>query len=181
MSDVWNQPEREHVERRVHSMRRWRLAISVGALILGLVLVAAGNVLVGVVIGGLAAARLVMFSRFPVSGRRGWPNRLQAPERVWLRARARDEFVVASQVLGCRADELHAQFRGGRSIAKVAAERSIDAVQISAAIAADIRTKALDAERDGTLSHDAAQRVHNVAPGFADRLVHAHRGDFRRA
>jgi hypothetical protein len=49
-------------------MRRWRIAISTVAVVLGLVLVLTDHVLVGVVIGGLAAARLVMIARFS-SGR----------------------------------------------------------------------------------------------------------------
>jgi hypothetical protein len=57
-------------QQRTRSMRRWRLTISSVALALGLVLVATGHLLVGVVIGGLAAARLVMFARFSVGRRR---------------------------------------------------------------------------------------------------------------
>jgi hypothetical protein len=55
---------------RARSMRRWRLVISSVALALGVVLLATGHLLVGLVIGGLAAARLVMFARFPIPGPR---------------------------------------------------------------------------------------------------------------
>jgi hypothetical protein len=179
VSDVWNQHERERVESRMRSMRKWRLAISVGTLTLGVVLVVAGNVLVGVLVGGLAIARLVMFSRFPVPGTRGQMNGFDAPERLWLRSHAGNELVIAAGVIGCRVDDLRDQFQRGRSIADVAAERSIDLRQVTAAIAADITARASDAERDGSLSHAAARHVHGVAPRFADRLVHGHRGDLR--
>ena len=51
-------------------MRRWRIAISTAAVVLGVVLLATGHLLVGGVIAGLAAARLVMFARFPIPGPR---------------------------------------------------------------------------------------------------------------
>jgi hypothetical protein len=163
---------------RFRSMRRWRLAISAGAVVLGTVLVLTGNVVVGLVIGGLAVARLVMFSRFPVAGMRGRPN-MSASDRQWFRARAREEFVVASGAIGCSIGELRDQFQGGRSIADVAAERSVDVNLVTAAIAADLTTKAIDAEQTGSISHDTVQRIHTVAPRFADRLVHRHGGNAR--
>src|SRR5581483_4943649 len=132
---------------------------------LGIVLVVVGNVIVGLVIGGLAAARLVMFSRF--APERHARTRMHAEDRTWLRARARDELVVAARALGCRGEELREHFRSGRSIAEVATERSVDLAEVTSAIAADLRAKATDAERAGTLSHDGAQRVNDLAPRFA--------------
>jgi hypothetical protein len=160
------------VGRRIRSMRRWRLAIGSAAVILGLVLVLTGHVLVGVVIGGLAAARLVMFSRF-TGGRRG-PG-ISGSDREWLRAQVPDEFVVAAQAIGCPTDELRAQWERGRSIAEVATQHSVGLNKVTAAITADLTERAHEAERAGTLSGDAARRVDALAPRFADRIVHRHR------
>jgi hypothetical protein len=162
------------IGRRVHSMRRWRLAISIAAVVLGLVLVLTGHVLVGVVIGGLAAARLVMFSRFGGRRWRGTPG-MSASDREWFRTQVRDEFLVASQAIGCPAGDLRDQWQQGRSIAEVATQRSADVGEVTAAIAADVTAKALDAERAGAVTHETAQRVEALAPRFAERLVHRHR------
>jgi hypothetical protein len=163
--------QRREVGDRLRSMRRWRLVISVVAVALGVVLVLIGNVVVGLVIGGLAAARLVLFSRFPVGAVRGRPN-MSASDRQWFRDRAREEFFVAAGVIGCSVGELRDEFQGGRSIADVAAERSVDVHQVTAAIAADLTTKALAALGTGAISQDTVTRIHVVAPRFADRLVH---------
>src|SRR5689334_19964178 len=97
------------LENRVRSMRRWRVAISTVGLVLGVVLVASGNTLAGVIIGGLAAARLVMFSR-PAFRHQGGRMRISARDRDWLREHARDEVLVAAQVVGCSARELWNHF-----------------------------------------------------------------------
>jgi hypothetical protein len=169
--------QRTALEKRVRSMRRWRLAISSAGLVLGVVLVLTGKTLVGVIIGGLAAARLVMFARFAFS-HRGRPRRLNADERDWLRTQARNEFLVAAQVVGCPARELRHHFAQGKSIADIATERSVALPNVIAAIAADLAAKARDASAMGTLSENDAQRIRDLAPRIADRLVHGHRGDF---
>ncbi|MFI5046151.1 MAG: hypothetical protein ACHQIG_03730 [Acidimicrobiia bacterium] len=183
MNDSWDdQSDRTAgFEGRMRSMRRWRLAISVGSLVLGLVLVTTGNVLIGAIIGTLAVARLVMFSRFPVPVR-GARRRtdLDASDRQWLRAQARDEFLVASRVIGCPISDLRDQLQQGRSLADVASARSVDVERLTEAITADIATKAVDAEHTGALSHAAAQRVQSLAPRFAGRLVHDTRGGIDR-
>ena len=172
--------QRPAFDDRVRTMRRWRIAISAVAVVLGLVLVLSGNVLVGVAIGGLALARLVMFNRLFAGTGRGRSN-VGAEDRQWFRDHARDEFLVASEVIGCGPGELREQFRQGRSIADVATARSVDVQRVTAAITDDLTARALDAERTGGMSHDDAQRVHALAPQFADRLVHRHGGDTPRA
>jgi len=169
--------QRTALEKRVRSMRRWRLAISSAGLVLGVVLVLTGKTLVGVIIGGLAAARLVMFARFAFS-HRGRPRGINADERDWLRRQARDEFLVAAQVVGCPARELRQHFAQGKSIADVATELSVALAKVTAAIAADLAAKARDASTMGTLSDNDAQRIQDLAPRVADRLVHGRRGDF---
>jgi hypothetical protein len=166
-------------EDRMRKMRRWRLVISAGGLVLGVILVAAGNTLVGVIIGGLAIARLVMFTRFSVPAR-GARAGMTTQDRQWLRAHAGEEFLVAARVLGCQGGELRDQFQQGRSIADVAAQRSIALDQVTTAIADDLAAKARDAEARGTLSAGDAQRIAQLAPRFADRIVRGHRGDFGR-
>lgn len=163
------------VEGRMRSMRRWRVAISVGTLVVATVLLLSGNVLIGVLIGGLAIARLVMFSRFPVV-RRGARPTLDGNTRGWLRAQARDEVLVASGVMGCAPGEVRQQLQHRKSIAEIAAARGIAVEQVSAAIAADLTTKATAAEQAGTLTPDAAAGVRAQAPRFADGLIHRRRG-----
>jgi hypothetical protein len=167
-------------EDRWRSMHRWRLAINIAGLVLGGVLVAAGNLLVGVVIGGLAAARLLMFTRFSYRARGGRAIPTMQ-DRQWLRAHAREEFLVAAGVIGCPGGELRDQFRQGRSIADVAAQRSVTLDRVTTAIADDLAAKASAAETDGGLSADDARRIRDLAPRFADRMVHGRRGDFGRA
>jgi hypothetical protein len=180
------QPEtdqRTAFEKRMRSMRRWRMAIAVGGLVLGVVLVATGNVLIGVIVGGLAVARLVMFSRFPVGGGRGRGGRASGnpSDRQWLRAQARDEFLVAARVIGCSPQELQNAFQQGKSVAEFAAERSVPVENVTTAVAADLDLKARNAAATGTMSETDAQRMHERAPQFAQRMVYGHRGDFGRA
>jgi len=167
-------------EDRFRSMRRWRLAINSAGLALGVILVATGHTLVGLVIGGLAAARLVMFTRFSFAGG-GARTSMTTQNRGWLRAHARDEFVVAAGVIGCSTAELRERFQQGQSIADVAAERSVAVEQITTAISADLAAKARQEEATGTLSADDARRIGQASPRFAARIVHGHRGDFRGA
>ncbi len=180
------QPEsdqRNQFETKMRSMRRWRMAIAVGGLVLGVVLVAMGNVLIGVIVGGLAVARLVMFSRLPVGGRGGRGGRAPGnpSDRQWLRAQARDEFLVAAQVIGCSPQELRNAFQQGRSVAEFASERSVSVENVTTAVAADLDLKARNAAAAGTMSQSDAQRIHERAPQFAQRMVYGHRGDFGRS
>ena len=178
MSTGWDDEfgQRTAFESRVRSMRRRRLAISTAAVVLGVVLVATGHTLVGVIISGLSAARLVILTRFPFPDGRARRS-MNAPGREWLRAQARDEFLVAAQVIGCPGVELRDHFQQGKSIADVATERSVAVEQVTTAIAADLTAKARGAADTGTLSHDDAHRIHELAPRFANRLVHGHPGD----
>jgi len=166
-------------EDRMRSMRRWRLAINSAGLALGVILVATGHTLVGLVIGGLAAARLVMFTRFSYPDR-GAPTGMTTQNRGWLRAQARDEVLVAAGAIGCPPAEMRERLQQGRSIADVSAERSVSLEQVTTAITADLAAKARAAEATGALSHDDAARVQKLAPRFADRFVHRQRGDFQR-
>jgi DNA-binding CsgD family transcriptional regulator len=164
----------------MRSMRRWRLVISAGGLVLGIVLVAMGNVLVGVIVGGLAVARLVMFSRMPAR-HQGGRTRVDPSGGGWVRAQARDEVLVAAQVVGCTGRELWARFEQGKSIAEIAAERSIAVESITNAVAADLELRARNAAAAGTLSQDDAQRIHEDAPRFAQRLIYVHRDELARS
>jgi len=157
---------------RMRSMRRWRLVIGIGSLVLGLVLFATGHVLIGVLVAGLAAARLVMLSRLPM-------GRHQGPAtpalRGWLRAQVPDEMRVAAGVIGCGADELRDHVRRGGSIAELAAERSVDPQRVIAAIEADLGTRAQGAVGTGVLPAQDTKRVASVAPRVASRIVHGRR------
>lgn len=172
--------ERTGFETRMRSMRRWRMAIAAGGLVLGVVLVAMGNVLIGVIVGGLAVARLVMFSRFSTGRRRGGRTRVNPSDRGWLRAQARDEFLVAAQVIGCPPRELRDAFQQGKSVAEIASERSVPVENVTTAVAADLDLRARNAAAAGTMSQSDAQRIHELAPQFAQRMVYGHRGEFGR-
>jgi hypothetical protein len=142
-----------------------------------------GSVLIGVIVGGLAVARLVMFSRFPTGRRGGGGGRGRAnpSDREWLRAQARDELLVAAQVIGCAPRELRDRFQQGTSVADIATERSVPVENVTTAVAADLDLKARNAAAAGTMSESDAQRIHELAPQFAQRMVYGHRGDFGRA
>ena len=163
---------RAELGNRMRSMRRWRLVIGIGSVVLGLVLLATGHVLIGGLVAGLAAARLVMLSRMPM-------GRHQGPAtpalRGWLRAQVPDEMRVAAGVIGCGADELRDHVRRGGSIAELAAERSVDPQQVIAAIEADLVTRAQGAVGTGVLPAQDATRVASVAPRVASRIVHGRR------
>ncbi len=181
------QPEtdqRTAFEQRMRSMRRWRMAIAAGGLVLGVVLVVTGNAVIGVIVAGLAIARLVMFSRF-TTGRRGGGGRGRAhvnpSDRNWLREQARDEFLVAAQVIGCAPRELRDAFQHGKSVAEFATERSVPVENVTTAVAADLDLRARNAAAAGTMSPSDAQRIHELAPQFAQRMVNGHRGEFGRA
>ncbi len=159
------------------SLRVLRWLITVVVLTLGGVLVARGHLLVGPLICGLAALRIVSMLLF-ARRRRTFGKRWSSdPVRPLLRGLIRREFAVAAGTIGLDPAELRRDFAGGRSIAEVSATAGIVLDTVVRAIVADA-TARLDRDlADGTASPDAVAQAKARLPQWAARLAHYTRDD----
>ena len=159
---------------------RWvmvTLGLSAGAL-----LVATGNPVVGLVIGGLALVRLVFLISME-RRRRRFRDRVR-PGRAGgdypvLRSLARGQFEVAAGAIGTSASDVRIEFANGHSIAEVATAHGVPVESVVAAVVADAAAKLDRAVADGTTTRFAADRFAARLPQWATRLVNGHRSDLR--
>ncbi len=156
------------------------LMLSFG-FILGAVLIASGATLIGVLIVGFAAVRLVFFLRLHRRRDQALAHATAtAPTRRVLRPYARSGFVAAAATVGVSPAELRTGFDSGSSISELAAAHGVEQ---GAVVEAVVRSVSLDldaAASTGALSTDQAAQAKEVLPGWAARLVVAHKGDFQR-
>jgi hypothetical protein len=160
---------------------RW-VMVSLG-LVAGALLLANGNILVGVVIGGLACVRLVFLLSLEHERRRLRRTRDGdgdgARSYPVLRQLARGQFEVAAGAIGTSPSDLRVEFANGRSIAEIATAHGVPVDTVVAAVIADASAKLDRAVADGRTTPNAAARFKGRLPQWATRLVNGHRGDFR--
>jgi hypothetical protein len=172
------------------SYRTFRWVMTALGLAAAALLLANGNTLVGLVIGGLATVRLVFllalerrrrqFRTATEGGRDGGGGAGPAAgDYPVLRSLARGQFEVAAGAIGTSPAEVRIEFANGHSIAEVAATRGVPVDSVVAAVIADASAKLDRAVADGRTSRFAADRFKSRLPQWATRLVNGHRGDFR--
>ena len=156
---------------------RWVMAgLGIGA---GALLLAAGNTLVGVVIGGLALVRLVFLVSLERQRRHGQRHATGDGSYPVLRQLARGQFEVAAGVIGTSSSDVRVEFANGRSIAEIATAHGVPVETVIAAVVADASATLDRAVTDGRTTRIAAERFKGRLPQWATRLVNRHRDDFR--
>src|SRR5207248_945357 len=168
----------------VSSLRTFRWAMVALGLGAGAVLLATGNTVVGVVVGGLALVRLLFL--LSIERRMHQLHAVRAAPRQdpsatvgaypLLRSLARGQFEVAAGAIGISPCDVRVEFARGRSIAEIAAAHAVPVERVVAAVVADASAKLDLAVADGQTTRGAAERFKTRLPRWANRLVHRHRG-----
>jgi hypothetical protein len=150
-----------------NSVRTIRWALVAFGMALGIVLVATGATLIGVILlvmAGLRVAMLLTMRRVPVmpAGRR--PGEL-------LGRLARNEMDVAATAIGIAPDDLRRAVDDGRTISAVAADAGISSRQVVDAVVRDATAKVDHAVEAGNVAPNRARMVRNRLPHWAERFV----------
>lgn len=165
-------------------MRTLRWVLVGFGLVAGVLLLATGHLLIGVVIGGFAVLRLVLLlgmqrrhRQFRATGGAARTGDLPPV----LRTLARGQFEVAAGAIGVPSSELRIEFAKGRSIAEVASAQGVPVETVVAAVVADASAKVDRAVAEGQTPARAAVRIKHRLPHWATRMVNGHRGEFAGA
>ena len=158
------------------SMRTmWYLFFGVG-LVGGVILLAAGQTLIGGLLVAMAAVRIVLL----VSMHRGMrPSSAQAPGvdgrrgggRPMLQRLASMELDVAATAIGVAPGVLRHAVDDGRSIAALAADAGVPTDRVVDAVMRDANTKVDRAVADGRIAPDRASMLRSRLPNWAEQLV----------
>jgi hypothetical protein len=100
--------------------------------------------------------------------------------RELLRGLARSEFRVAAGAIGVDPNQFRRAFKGGSSIADLAAEKGVPLDRVVNAIVADAATQVDMRVSNGALDATTAQFAKARLQIWATRLVNFHKGDLRR-
>ena len=157
--------------------RRTMLYLFFGVgLVGGVILLAAGQTLIGGLLVAMAAVRIVLLvsmhrgsrsssSRAPgVDGRRGGG-------RPMLQRLASMELDVAATTIGVAPDVLRHAVDEGRSIAALAADAGVPTDRVVDAVMRDANTKVDLAVADGRIAPDRASMLRSRLPNWAEQLV----------
>lgn len=159
------------------SLRTLRWLIIVVILVLGAVLITRGHFLVGALLCGLAALRIVYMLLFARRRRAHVSQWSPNPVRLLLRGLAHHEFAVAANTIGVDPAELRRDFAEGRSIAEVAAATGVALDSAVSAVVADATTMLDQALADRMAPPDTVVQAKARLPHWAARLVHATKDD----
>jgi hypothetical protein len=156
---------------------RWVL-VSFG-LVAGLVLLAVGATLIGVILVVMAGLRLVMLlsmqrrmRSFSASGPTGGPAAgRNGRSGQMLERLARNELDVAATAIGIAPDDLRRAVDDGRTIAAVAADAGISSRRVVDAVVRDASAKVDRAVEAGNVAPNRARMVRNRLPHWAELFV----------
>ena len=171
-------------------IRVLRWAIVAVSLTLAGVLLARGDLVIGVLICvlGVCRAMFLIATRRPrkvIQGRRsqiesGPAGTGPAPVRELLRGLARSEFRVAAAALGIDQYQFRRAFNSGCSIAELAADKRVPLDRVVSAMVADAAAQVdLQVSNEG-LDATTAQFAKARLQIWVNRLVNFHKGDLRR-
>ena len=164
-----------------NGMRTTRYLMLSFGFVLGALLIATGATLIGVLIAGFAAVRLVFFLRLHRRREQALAHvTATAPTRQMLRPYARSGFVAAATTVGVSPAELRNAFDGGSSISELAATHGVEQGAVVEAVVRSVGVDLDAAASTGALSADQAAQAKELLPSWAARLVVAHKGDFQR-
>jgi hypothetical protein len=145
-------------------------------LVGGVILLAAGQTLIGGLLVAMAAVRIVLLvsmqrrvrsssSQAPgVNGRRGGGRQM-------LQRLASMELDVAATAIGVAPDVLRRAVDDGRSISALAADAGVPSDRVIDTVVRDANTKVDQAVADGRIAPDRASMLRNRLPNWAERLV----------
>ena len=145
-------------------------------LVGGVILLAAGQTLIGGLLVAMAAVRIVLLvsmqrrirssssSQAGVNGRRGGGRQM-------LHRLASMELDVAATAIGVAPDVLRRAVDDGRSISALAADAGVPSDRVVDAVVRDANTKVDRAVADGRIAPDRASMLRNRLPNWAEQLV----------
>jgi hypothetical protein len=145
-------------------------------LVGGVILLAAGQTLIGGLLVAMAAVRIVLLvsmqrgMRSSSSQARGVNGR-RGGGRQMLQRLARMELAVAATAIGVAPDVLRHAVDDGRSIAALAADAGVPSDRVVDAVVRDANTKVDRAVADGRIAPDRASMLRNRLPNWAEHLV----------
>jgi hypothetical protein len=145
------------------------------SLVGGLILLAAGQTLLGGLLVAMGAVRIVLLvsmqkragSSSP--GRRG--NNRPGGGQQMLRRLAGMELDVAATTIGVAPNVLRQAVDDGQSIAKLATDAGVPTDRVVDAIVRDANTKVDRAVADGRIAPDRASTLRSRLPNWAEQLV----------
>ena len=158
------------------SMRTMRYLFFGVGLVGGVILLAAGQTLIGGLLVAMAAVRIVLLvsmqrgMRSSSSQARGVNGR-RGGGRQMLQRLARMELDVAATAIGVAPDVLRRAVDDGRSIAALAGDAGVPSDRVVDAVVRDANTKVDRAVADGRIAPDRASMLRNRLPNWAEQLV----------
>jgi hypothetical protein len=158
------------------SMRTTRYLFFGVGLVGGVILLAAGQTLLGGVLVAMAAVRIVLLGsmqrqrRSSSSQARGTSGR-PGGGRQMLQRLAGMELDVAATAIGVAPDVLRSAVNNGRSIAELAADAGVPSDRVVDAILRDANTKVDQAVANGRMAADRASLLRSRLPNWARQLV----------
>ena len=146
-------------------------------LVGGLILLAAGQTLIGGLLVAMGAVRIVMLvsmqhqTRSSSSSKAPGVNGRRGGGRQMLQRLARMELDVAATAIGVAPDALRRAVDDGRSISALAADAGVPSERVVDAVVRDANTKVDQAVADGRIAPDRASKLRNRLPNWAEQLV----------
>jgi hypothetical protein len=144
-----------------NTVRTIRWAIVGVGLAAGLVLMAAGATLIGLVLVVMAGLRLALLLAMR-GGRRSGPM---------LQRLARNELDVAADEIGIAHDDLRRAIDDGKTISAIAADAGVPSRRVVDAVVRDATAKLDRAVEMGNVAPNRARVVHDRLPHWAERFV----------
>jgi hypothetical protein len=146
-------------------------------LVGGLILLAAGQTLIGGLLVAMGTVRIVMLvsmqrgkQRSPSSNAPG-ANGRRGGGRQMLQRLASMELDVAATTIGVAPDALRRAVDDGRSISALAADAGVPSDRVVDAVVRDANTKVDVAVAGGRIAPDRASMLRNRLPNWAEQLV----------
>ena len=158
------------------SMRTMRFLFFGVGLVGGVILLAAGQTLIGGLLVAMAAVRIVLLvsmqrrMRSSASQARGVNGR-RGGGRQMLQRLAGMELDVAATAIGVAPDVLRRAVNDGSSIAALAADAGVPSDRVVNAVVRDANAKVDRAVADGRIAADRATRLRGGLPNWAEQLV----------
>jgi hypothetical protein len=158
------------------SMRTMRFLFFGVGLVGGVILLAAGDTVIGGVLVVMSTVRIGLLvsmqrrMRSSSSETRGVNGR-PGGGRPMLQRLAGMELDVAATTIGVAPDVLRRAVDGGRSISALAADAGVPSDRVVEAVVRDANTKVDRAVADGRIAPDRASMLRNRLPNWAEQLV----------
>ena len=157
------------------SMRTMRYLFFGVGLVGGVILLAAGQTLIGGLLVAMAAVRIVLLvsmqrrmrsasSQAGVNGRRGGGRQM-------LHRLANLELDVAATAIGVAPEVLRRAVDDGRPISALAADAGVPSDRVVDAVVRDSNTKVDRAVADGRIAPERASMLRDRLPNWAEQLV----------